>query len=87
MLGRLFSGLHWILFSIFLSFWLVVISTELSYGSSATLKSFPTSIIGEEGSFMFGVTGLMTWIPMVFLFIDYVINGKLILFPWQRNKQ
>ena len=30
--------------------------------------------------------GAMTWIPIVFLLIDYIFNDKWTLFPLQRNE-
>ena len=32
------------------------------------------------------VSGAMTWIPPVFLFVDYVINDRWTLYPWNSNR-
>jgi len=69
MLGRLFLGLHWIVFIAFVIF-----------GSLVVLV-----LIGDPGA-NFLVVGWVLLLLPIFLFIDWIINGKWTWFPWQRSK-
>ena len=90
MLGRLIFGIHWVLFVIFLGLWILCISA-LAYNFETNntediLFEFLDALFYKKDALGFISVGLMTWIPVLFLFIDYVINGKWTWFPWQRNK-
>ena len=89
MLGRLFFGIHWILFIIFIASWLVVILFILN--GDMELNKFALvymeNILFVRGPSSGIHSGLASWIPVLFLFIDYVVNGKWTWFPWKRNKE
>jgi len=90
MLNRLFFGIHWVLFVIFLGFWILAIllyADNFETGNTKKiLKEFFEILFYQEDTNSFIIVGLMTWIPIVLLFIDYVITGKWTWFPWKRNK-
>ena len=41
---------------------------------------------GELGLGGMLISGTMTWIPPVYRFIDYVVNDKWTLYPWNRKQ-
>tara|TARA_R110002012_G_scaffold159321_2_gene320984 strand:+ start:415 stop:684 length:270 start_codon:yes stop_codon:yes gene_type:complete len=88
MLGRLFFGIHWVLFVIFVGSWLVVILLLLvgDMEQSTFASVYMENILFVRGLSSGIHSGLASWIPVLFLFIDYVVNGKWTWFPWQRNK-
>ena len=89
MLGRLFFGIHWVLFVIFVGSWLVVILLLLvgDMEQSTFASFYMENVLFVRGPSSGIHSGLTSWIPVLFLFIDYVINGKWTWFPWQRNKE
>ena len=89
MLGRLFFGIHWVMFLIFAGLWLMAFSglIFLDITLAKLLSNFLEAVLFEDRIIDAMVIGLMTWIPIVFLFIDYVVHGKWTWFPWERNKE
>lgn len=88
MLGRLFFGIHWILFIAFVAMCgLFLVAIIVDGGTDTPLSDLKEMLVGDRGLDGILFSGAMTWIPPVFLFIDYVINGKWIWFPWKRDKE
>jgi len=86
MLGRLFLGIHWILFIAFVGIWGIILLAIITKGTDQTFRAYGILFDGYGlGEILF--SGAMSWIPIVFLFIDYVINGKWTWLPWKRNKE
>ena len=91
MLGRLFFRIHWILFIAFVGTQGIFLLSIIIAGGTDTpfrpFEAYKEMFDGDTGLKGILFSGAMTWIPIVFLFIDYVINGKWTWFPWQRNKE
>jgi glucose-6-phosphate-specific signal transduction histidine kinase len=85
MLDRFFVVLHWIVYLAFFGIW-TLFFLALIIGSPEKVFDDLGKLFEEESS-LNGVlfSGAMTWIPLVFLFIDYVVNDKWTWFPWQRG--
>mgnify|MGYP006169174553 CR=1 FL=1 len=81
-LGRLFIAIHWLVFLASGSFIMFLFSFSILAGGASSHLLF------YEGLPRFLlVIGPVTWIPLAFLFIDWIVNGKWIWFPWNRNKE
>ena len=86
MLGRLFFGIHWVLLIAFVGIWGLFLVAIIDGGTDKAFRVFEDMLDGERGLGGIFFSGAITWIPIVFLFIDYVINGKWTWLPWKRNK-
>ena len=86
MLNRLFFGIHWILLIAFVGMWGLFLVVIIFDGTDTTVSFFVEMLVGDHGLKEIFFSGAMTWIPIVFLFIDYVVHGEWTWFPWQRNK-
>jgi hypothetical protein len=86
MLNRLFYGLHWIVYLAFLGIWTLFFLALIIGSPDKVFNDLRKLFEGDLGLLGMLFSGAMTWIPIVFLVIDFVFNGKWALFPWQRNK-
>jgi hypothetical protein len=86
MLGRLFFVIHWILFFAFLGSWGLFLVAIIDGGTDKAVRDLDNMFDGGLGLRGILISGTMTWIPPVFLFIDYVVNGDWTLYPWNRKK-
>jgi hypothetical protein len=86
MLGRLFFGIHWILFLAFVGMWSFFLLGIIFEGTDIYVRGFIKMFDGDRGLVGRLLSGAMTWIPPVFFFIDYVVHGKWTWLPWKRNK-
>jgi len=92
MLGRLLYGIHWVLFLWFVGMWGLIILELVIEGNTKPREVIePLEVIERGLGFRRGLDDFLyasslTWIPPLFLFIDYVVNGKWTWFPWERNK-
>ena len=66
--------------------WILVIFGSQITGEPLDLNNFIGSLAFNHEPEAGVIAGLMTWIPIVFVLIDYVINGKWTWLPWKRNK-
>ena len=85
MLGRLFLGLHWIFFIAFVAIGCLAVLTMIVNGTGSVLRGIWGMLGFDKDLWGFLFIGAITWIPPVFLFIDWVVTGKLTWFPWKRN--
>ena len=85
MLYRLFLGLHWIFFIAFVASWGLLIGVELKDDSFSFEREL-IEIVESVHPIDTIMGAVMFYIPPVFLFIDWVVNGKWTWFPWKRNK-
>ena len=87
MLHKLFLGLHWVVYLAFFGIW-TLFFLALIIGSPDKVFEDLEKLFDRDNNLQ-GIlfSGAMTWIPIVFLFIDYVVNGKWTWFTWQRDKE
>ena len=86
MVGRLFKGIHWVLFFTFLGSWGLFLLAIIDGGTDKAVRGLDNKLDGDLGLGGILISGTMTWIPPVFLFIDYVVNDTWTLYPWNRKK-
>ena len=86
MLSRLFLGIHWILFIAFVVIGCFFVLVMIVDGPDLMFRVFGRMLQFRRGLDGFLATSSVTWMPLVFLFIDWIINGKWTWLPWQRNK-
>jgi len=87
-LGKFLLKMHWVLFLIFVGLWCYwVFSLYESNESDLTqfLSGYVKGLLFQVGVRAAIVAGLSSWIPVLFLLIDYFINGKWTWFPWKRT--
>lgn len=87
-MSRIFSRIHWVLFIIFAILWLywilsLVGSNEVDL--TQFLSGYVKGVLFQVGLKVAIVAGLSSWIPVLFLFIDFFVNGKWTWFPWKRT--
>ena len=86
MLNRLFLGIHWILFIAFVVIGCLFVLAMILQGTDRILRDLGRMLEFKNGIDGFLFVGAITWMPPVFLFVDWIINGKWAWFPWQRSK-
>ncbi len=85
MLNRLYLGINWIVFLAFFGIWALFLLSLVIGNPDTVLADLRDLFIGDHGLQGILFSGGMTWIPVGFLLIDYITNGKWIWFPWQRD--
>jgi len=88
MLGRLFFAIHWVLFAIFVGLWFIWFLAGLEDDDmwAKVTRDFLRELQYKRDTSDFVSAALMTWIPVLFFFIDYVVHGEWTWFPWERSK-
>jgi hypothetical protein len=87
-LGKFFLKIHWVLFIIFVSLWLYwIFSLYIGGGGDLTqfLSGYVKGLLFQVGVKVAIIAGLTSWIPVLFLLVDYFVNGKWTWLPWKRN--
>lgn len=86
MLNRLFIGLHWIVYLAFFGIWTLFFLSLIIGSADKVYDELEKLLTNDENMGAIIFSGAMTWIPILFLLIDYLVYGKWTLFPWQRGK-
>ena len=85
MLKRLFFVLHWIVYLAFFGIWALFFLALIIGNPDQVFDDLGTLFDGANSLQGIIFSGAMTWVPIVFLFIDYFIHGTWTWFPWQRE--
>lgn len=90
-LSRLLYVIHWIVYILFVGSWIIILVwglNELSPGPNdrgfdRVVISLWIALTSYEQNFWFP---LITYIlPIAMIFVDWIINGKIIFIPWNRK--
>ena len=78
-LDKLFKAIHWLIFITFCAhFFFFFFSLGMVLLNHLLFRE------GLLGFLL--VIGPVTWIPLAFLLIDWIVNGKWTWFPWNRKR-